>query len=70
LGVLVGICLGVYTEKENENSEFVKKGENMNKEFWGWLLIESEKMKLPMRGAPTLRKHLERKYKQWKSELS
>lgn len=38
----------------------------MNEQFWEWLLKESEKMKLPMVGAPTLRKHLERKYKEWR----
>jgi len=34
-------------------------------EFWKWLKEDSEKMKLPMRGAPTLRKYLERKYRQF-----
>ncbi len=38
----------------------------MNEKFWKWLLIESEKMNLPMKGVPTLRKHLEGKYRQWR----
>lgn len=38
----------------------------MNERFWDWLLLEAEKIKLPMRGAPTLRKYLEGKYRQWR----
>ena len=33
--------------------------------FWKWLRGESEQIKLPMSGAPTLKKHLEKKYKQF-----
>lgn len=33
--------------------------------FWKWLKTESEQIKLPMSGAPTMRNHLDKKYKQF-----
>ena len=36
--------------------------------FWEWLLKDGERMKLPMIGAPTLRKHLEKKIRQYENE--
>ncbi len=38
----------------------------VDEKFWEWLLEEAEHIKLPMRGTPTLRVYLEKKYSEWR----